>query len=170
MLARLAQVRLLALDVDGTLTDGALYASSDGESLRFFVPDGLGLKLLLAEGLAVAWISGRNSPAAAARARSLGIEHVLLGVAHKSRELERLQAELGIDVQHTLAIGDDLPDLSLAARAGLFIAPANACAEVKARADWTLTRRGGEGAVRELADLLLASRGRWSSLVDDLAR
>lgn len=157
----LAAARLLALDVDGTLTDGRVAYLGDEELAVFHVHDGQGLVWLREAGLQLAWISGRGSLAVERRARELGVREVHLGVADKARVLAELQARLDLEPGHTLAMGDDVADLGLAARAALFVAPANARDEVKARAGLVTRAAGGAGAVRELAELVLRARGLW---------
>jgi 3-deoxy-D-manno-octulosonate 8-phosphate phosphatase (KDO 8-P phosphatase) len=176
-LAVLRRARLLALDVDGTLTDGSIVMSDPREPgarpveiQRYDVRDGIALLWLARAGITVAWISGRGTEATAARARDLGVEHVALRVADKRAELARLQAHLGIEVADTVAMGDDLPDLALRARAAFFAAPSDARAEVRARADCVTVAAGGRGAVRELSELILRARGAWDGLVDSCAR
>ena len=156
----LAGVRLLALDVDGTLTDGGVTFVGDQELQRFNVHDGQGLVWLRREGLELAWISGRGSEATRRRATELGVSELHLNSGDKAAVLADIQARLGIDVNATLAMGDDIPDLALASRAGVFACPADARPEVQARADVVTTARGGEGAVRELCEALLRARGR----------
>jgi 3-deoxy-D-manno-octulosonate 8-phosphate phosphatase (KDO 8-P phosphatase) len=162
---RLANARLLVFDVDGTLTDGGVNYVGDQELCRFHVHDGQGLVWLAQAGLTLAWISGRGSRAVERRALELGVKRVVLGAVDKAAALERMQAELGIGVEHTLAMGDDLPDLALAARAVVFVAPANARPEVRERAAFVTAAKGGEGAVRELAERVLAARGEWEARV-----
>jgi 3-deoxy-D-manno-octulosonate 8-phosphate phosphatase (KDO 8-P phosphatase) len=165
LLRRLKSIDMVVLDVDGTLTDGRVIASRAGESLSFHIHDGWGLVQLLRAGLAVAWVSGRASPAARIRAAELGVRELCLGVKDKRRALVELQARLGVPASRTLACGDDLPDLGLAREALLFAAPANARAEVLAHADWRLRSSGGAGAVRELAEGVLHARGKWRACV-----
>lgn len=171
--ARLARVRLLALDIDGVLTDGrVLYGAEDepGELLAFDVQDGIALRWIQEAGVALAWISGRGSPAAGRRARELGVVELHLRVASKRAALEEIQARLGIRVEETAAMGDDLPDLGLRARCGYFAAPANARPEVRERADAVTASSGGRGAVRELCERILRARGRWTAIVDAAER
>lgn len=171
--ARLASARLVVLDVDGTLTDGGIgYLEGDEkrEVLRFHVHDGIALEWLRAEGLKIAWISGRASRAAAHRASVLKIDVVALGVGDKRAELERVQRELQIAPAATISMGDDLPDLGLRARSSVFAAPADACAPVRDLADLVTSRDGGHGAVRELAEAILRARGRFEALVAGYAR
>lgn len=160
----LARARLLALDIDGTLTDGGVVYVGDQELVRFSVRDGHGLVLLAREGVAVAWITGRGSRATERRARELGVVAYRSKVGDKAAVLAEVQEKLGVDPADTIAMGDDLPDLALATRAALFAAPADAVPEVLARADWIAASPGGGGAVRELCQAMLAARGRWDEL------
>jgi 3-deoxy-D-manno-octulosonate 8-phosphate phosphatase (KDO 8-P phosphatase) len=154
----LAEARLLALDVDGTLTDGRVSYVGDEELATFHVHDGLGLVRLREAGVHVAWISGRGSRAVERRARELGVRELHLGVEDKARALDELQRRLDVAPAHTVAMGDDLPDLALAAHAALFVAPANARPEVAKQARLVTRAAGGAGAVRELAERILAAR------------
>ena len=160
LLARAARIRLACFDVDGTLTDGRLiYGPEGGESKAFHVLDGQGLRLLEDHGIAVALITARESAAVVARARDLRIQHVHTGVKDKAATLRMLCASLGLSASETAHMGDDLPDLPALALAGLAAAPANAHPWVAERVHWQSRARGGEGAVRELCDLLLEARG-----------
>jgi 3-deoxy-D-manno-octulosonate 8-phosphate phosphatase (KDO 8-P phosphatase) len=155
-----ARIRLVVFDVDGVFTDGRLYYGIDGETLKVFhVHDGHGVKELLRRGVAVAVISGRDSPAVSRRMRDLGIPHVFQGSEDKLPVFERLLKKLGLTAGEVACVGDDLPDLPLLARAGLAVAVANAHAAVRQRAEFVTTARGGEGAVREVCDLILSVRG-----------
>ena len=159
VLERARRIRLLALDVDGVLTDGRLYLSPAGEELKVFhVRDGSGLVAVQRAGIAVAIVSGRDSAAVTRRAVELGIRHVRQGVADKGMELDRLLAELAIDPAATACVGDDTPDLPMLRRAGLAIAVADAHPALAEAAHWTTAAPGGRGAVREVCDLLLSAR------------
>jgi 3-deoxy-D-manno-octulosonate 8-phosphate phosphatase (KDO 8-P phosphatase) len=168
--ALLARARLVVLDVDGVLTDGRIVYGEGDEQQTFDVRDGLGIQLLLREGLEVAWISGRGCAATRRRAEELGVRELHLRAGPKDLVLAEVQERLGIGPEETVAMGDDLPDLALAARAALLVAPADAHAELRARAGLVCASRGGRGAVRELAEALLRARGRWQRVVDDHAR
>lgn len=158
--ARAAGIRLACFDVDGTLTDGRLhYDAAGNESKAFHVLDGQGLRLLEDHGIAVALVTARESAAVVARARDLGLAHVHTGVKDKAATLRMLCAQLGVGALETAHMGDDLPDLPALALAGLAAAPANAHPWVAERVHWQARARGGEGAVRELCDLLLEARG-----------
>lgn len=162
--AVLAGIRLLALDVDGVLTDGRVVYGEDGELQAFDVKDGLGLTWLRERDVGVAWISGRGCGATRRRARELGVRELHLGVGRKDAVLAEIQERLGIPREATAAMGDDLPDLALAGRAALFCAPADAVAAVRERAQLVTEARGGRGAVRELCEHLLRARGELAGI------
>lgn len=164
-LVRLRQLRLLVLDVDGVLTDGGLWTTESGEVIkRFDVRDGLGIRLLQQAGLEVALLSGGKSGATEQRARTLGIAHVLTGVKDKPAALADLQLNLGVLPSESAFVGDDLNDLAVRPVVDLLICPADGVAPLRRQADWVLDRRGGDGAVRRLAEAILGARGEWSSL------
>lgn len=154
---RLAGARLLALDVDGVLTDGRVIYTGEQEAQCFDVKDGAGLAALVRSGLPVVWITGRGCAATSRRADELGAR-LMTGIQDKSEALAAVQAELGLGPEETVAMGDDLADLAMASLAAVFIAPADAVSEVRARADWVTAGAGGRGAVREVCDALLAAR------------
>lgn len=161
-----AGVRLLALDVDGVLTDGGLlYDGQGGESKQFHVQDGQALRFLLDQGLEVALISGRTSAAVATRARELGIRHVHQGIKDKPAALAALLQELGLGLPQVAYMGDDLPDLRVMRQVGFSAAPADARPEVRQAARLVTQAAGGRGAVRELAEHLLRAQGRWSAVL-----
>ena len=156
-----ARIRLLVLDVDGVMTDGALYFGARGESLKVFhVRDGHGVKLVQAAGIQVAVISGRKSAAVAKRCRDLGIRHVMQGIDNKSRALDRLLAKLKLAPAQLACVGDDTPDVPLFARAAFAVAVADAHPLARAAAHRITTLPGGRGAVREVCDWLLDARSR----------
>jgi 3-deoxy-D-manno-octulosonate 8-phosphate phosphatase (KDO 8-P phosphatase) len=153
-------MRLLVLDVDGTLTDGRLYYGAAGElGKAFHARDGYGIKAVLAAGLGVAVISGRHSPATEQRCLELGISHVLLGVDDKGRALTLLLESLALTPAQCIAVGDDGGDLPMLQRVGLAVAVADAHPSVLAVAHRRTRLPGGAGAVREVCDWLLAARG-----------
>jgi 3-deoxy-D-manno-octulosonate 8-phosphate phosphatase (KDO 8-P phosphatase) len=160
-------ISLVMLDVDGVLTDGRLYLSAEGELLKaFHVLDGQGLKFLMRSGVKCAVITGRDSPALRRRLGDLGINDAHLGVANKLVVGQSIVERLGVAWSEVAAMGDDWPDLPLMTRAGLALAPPNAHAEVRARAHHVTRARGGEGAVRELCDLVLMAHGHYAKLLD----
>ncbi|CAN5682400.1 HAD family hydrolase [soil metagenome] len=160
-------VRIAFFDVDGVLTDGGVYFSEHGETLkRFSILDGYGLKLLRAAGIVPAVITGRDSKPLRVRIEALGIEHVRYGTENKLPAAEAMLAALGLNWSQAAAIGDDWPDLPVLLRAGFAAAPANAHAEVRAVARHVTVARGGEGAAREFCDLLLTAGGNYRRLLD----
>lgn len=163
--SRLRAIRLLVCDVDGVLTDGGLHYDEAGRVVkRFDVRDGLAVRMLQRAGITVALLSGGRSGAIEQRARHLGIEHCRTGVGDKQVGLEQLQGELGMAHEQTAFLGDDLNDLAVRPVAGLLVAPADAARGLRRQADWVLRRRGGDGALRELTEALLASRGELAAL------
>ena len=158
---RAARVKLALFDVDGVLTDGRLLYTDDGRELKaFHVHDGLGLKRLIANGIEVGIITSRMSHMVTERTAELGIAHVYQGQTDKLACYKELIHALKLEHGQTSYCGDDLPDLRVMARVGLSIAVANAQPVVAERAHWHTQRRGGEGAVREVCDLLLAAQGK----------
>ncbi|HAI58369.1 MAG TPA: phenylphosphate carboxylase subunit delta [Xanthomonadaceae bacterium] len=158
---RAAAIRLACFDVDGTLTDGRLWLDAEGRELKaFHIHDGMGLRLLEAHGVRVALVTARHSAVAEARGRELRLSEVHIGIKDKRALLEQLCAKYGHTPTEAAMMGDDLVDLGAMAIAGLAVAPANAHAAVKARAHWCTRFGGGEGAARELADLLLEAQGK----------
>lgn len=148
-------IKLLALDVDGVLTDGGLYYTDAGEELKKFnVKDGMGLKVVMDLGLEVAIISASTSRSTHHRARKLGIPHVLTGVEDKLAALRNLIAALGVTLEQVAFIGDDLNDLPVLREVGFPLTVADAAAPNLALAAYVTTRAGGCGAVREVCDLI----------------
>jgi len=153
-------IRLIVLDVDGCLTDGRIiYGESGEETKAFNVKDGLAIKSWMRLGGEVAIITGRRSGIVKRRADELGILHLYQGVKDKAKRLAMLCADLGIDTAETAAVGDDLNDAGMLGLAGASFAPADASHYITARVDEVLTRRGGEGAVREMIEVLLRRNG-----------
>ncbi|MEO8448945.1 MAG: HAD hydrolase family protein [Gemmatimonadota bacterium] len=164
------RIKLLGLDVDGVLTDNAIYVGSLGgervELKRFDIQDGLGLGLLRGSSIQVAWISGRESEATALRAKELRIPIVIqIRGGRKLPHMERLLEEHRLDWTEVAFVGDDLADIPLLRRVGLAIAVANAIPEVKALAHWVTGAAGGQGAVREVVSELLKARGEWEGSI-----
>ena len=153
-------LKLMAFDVDGVLTDGRLYYGADGEALKVFnTLDGHGLKKLAASGVTLALITGRDTPMVARRAAELGIQHVIQGREDKGVALADLAASLGVTARETGYAGDDEPDVPALQWAQLAFAPASGHDCARAAADHVTRARGGEGAVREICDALLEHRG-----------
>lgn len=159
-LALASQTRLLALDVDGVMTDGKLYFSANGDELKAFsILDGLGIKLLMKAGIDVAIITGRTSALTARRASDLGIKHIIQGREDKKVALEELIQQVNVDLKHVAYMGDDLPDLGAIVSAGFGITVPNAHDFVKQHANFCTQAKGGEGAVREVCDYILEAKG-----------
>ncbi|MBT8082447.1 MAG: HAD hydrolase family protein [Gammaproteobacteria bacterium] len=157
-LERLAQLRLVAFDVDGVFTDGRFYLSDDGiETKAFHTQDGYGIRRLIDSGIEVAVISGRNSGAVEKRMEELGVAHVVLGCKDKVAAMDDLAASLGIEVRDCAFVGDDMPDLALLGHVGFSVAVANAVQVVQERCDYITRKPGGAGAVREVCDLVVAA-------------
>jgi 3-deoxy-D-manno-octulosonate 8-phosphate phosphatase (KDO 8-P phosphatase) len=156
-----AAIRLLILDVDGTLTDGRLYYGPRGEALKVFhVRDGLGIKQLGRAGIHVAVISGRSSKMTAVRCRELGVEHVVQGAVDKVAAFEKLRKKLKVDVSESSCVGDDTPDVPLMKVVKLAFAVADAHQDALRTAHVVTSLPGGQGAVREVCDYLLDARQR----------
>lgn len=165
ILARAAKVRLACFDVDGTLTDGRLIVDDAGrESKAFHVQDGQGLSLLLRSGIAVAFVTARKGMAAQRRGEELGAE-VFIDVKDKRACVQALRERMGLAADEVAFMGDDYADLTVLATAGLAVAPANAHPWIAERVHWLTPARGGEGAARELCDLLLVAQGKVEALL-----
>jgi 3-deoxy-D-manno-octulosonate 8-phosphate phosphatase (KDO 8-P phosphatase) len=159
-------IKVVFLDVDGVLTDGGIYMSETGETLkRFHTLDGHGLKMLQKAGVIPVVITGRDSPALRARLDALGIEHAHYGTEDKHPAAQSTLSALGLDWHQAAAMGDDWPDLPVMRRAAFACAPANAHVEALAIAHYVTQARGGSGAVRELCDLLMVASGRYVELL-----
>ena len=159
-LNRARRVRLLSCDVDGVLTDGRIYVDDHGNEMKAFSAlDGVGLGLLARAGIIVAWITGSAAPAVTHRARQLAIPHVVLDVTDKLAAWEALRTQLGVTPEACAHIGDDLPDVPLFHACGFAVTVPHAPAAVREHAHYVTAREGGCGAVRELAELILAARG-----------
>ena len=160
-------LRVAFFDVDGVLTDGGVYFSEHGETLkRFSILDGYGLKLLRRAGITPVVITGRDSKPLRVRLEALGLEHVRYGTEDKLPAAEALLAQLGLHWSQAAAIGDDWPDLPVLTRAALAVAPPNAHVEVRNVAHHVTVARGGEGAAREFCDLLLTAGGHYRRMLD----
>ncbi len=153
-------ISLVALDVDGVLSDGKLYFSAKGDELKAFnILDGHGIKLLMQNGVDVAIITGRSSPLTEKRAGDLGIKHLLQGREDKLVALQELCQQLNLSLDETAYMGDDLPDLAAIRAVKLGVSVPNGHPFVQKHAHWVTSREGGTGAVRELADLILDAKG-----------
>jgi 3-deoxy-D-manno-octulosonate 8-phosphate phosphatase (KDO 8-P phosphatase) len=169
-LRRARNVRVLLMDVDGTLTPGYVCLqtfpdSSVAEMKMFNAHDGAGLKLASIMGIRTGVITGRDSPATARRAREASMEFVIQGQPKKLEAYKAILTRAGVTDEEVAYIGDDLPDLPLLSRAGLAVAVADAVVEVKRVAHYITTARGGEGAVREVVELILKAQGKWKKAI-----
>uniref|UniRef100_UPI00333F17F1 KdsC family phosphatase n=1 Tax=Castellaniella defragrans TaxID=75697 RepID=UPI00333F17F1 len=158
---RARAVRMMVFDVDGILTDGGLWYGEHGEALKAFnALDGHGMRLLNEQGVAVAWLSGRQSAITARRGAELGISPIIQGVRDKAQAIEALAREAGLDLSRLGYMGDDIIDLPAMQRVGFAASVPDAPAYVSQAAHWVSSRSGGAGAVRECCDLILAAQGR----------
>jgi len=159
--ARLQRLKLMVFDVDGVLTDGGLWYTEHGETLkRFHALDGHGLKMLTVSGIQVALVTGRESPIIARRAAELGLGAVMQNVRDKGAVLTELLTRFGVALEQTGFMGDDLIDLPAMQRAGFSASVPDAPAYITQAAHWVSERRGGHGAARECCDLILAAQQR----------
>jgi 3-deoxy-D-manno-octulosonate 8-phosphate phosphatase (KDO 8-P phosphatase) len=160
------KLQLLILDVDGVLTDGRLFFDNEGIEYKcFHSRDGHGIKLLQQTGVQVAVISGRKSKSVALRMNSLGIGHVFQGHENKRDAFAELLKKTGLTPEHTAYVGDDLLDLPIMTKVGLAIAVQDANFAVKERADWCTTLPGGQGAVREVCDMIMQAQGSFADIL-----
>jgi len=152
-------VKFLLLDVDGVMTDGMIYLDGEGrETKAFNIYDGSGIHMVRKAGVEVGIITGRESRVVAHRARELGIREVHQGVIDKAVVYERIRIQYGLRDEELAYMGDDVIDLPILGRVGLSVSVPNAHDDVKDRVDWVTIHPGGQGAVRELTDLLMAAR------------
>ncbi len=171
LLLRAQPVRVVFFDVDGVLTDGGLYISEAGEPLkRFHSLDGHGIKLLQRAGIAVAVVTGRDSPALRQRLQALGVQHVRYGTEDKAPAVAAILSELGLDWSQAAAMGDDWPDLAVLRRVALACCPPTAHSEVMAVAHHITRHAAGAGAARELCDIVLVARGAYAGLLVEAAQ
>ena len=161
-----AKIDLLVLDVDGVMTDGGITLSSGGEELKtFHVRDGSGMKYWHRAGGRIAMLSGRSSPAVAARAKELGVEVLRMGLRDKLPAYREVLAKLGVGEERVAVVGDDLQDLPLLRHCGFPVAVADAAEEVRQAAAYVTQARGGAGAVREVVELVLRGGGKWGGIM-----
>ncbi len=168
---RASQIKVVLMDVDGTITDGSvtLLSQPDGSALEiktFDAHDGQGLTLARTAGLKTGVITGRGSAALRQRCKELGIEYVYEKQAHKIAAYEEILKKSGAKESEVAFLGDDLPDLTVMRRVGLAAAVGDATAEVKQTAHFTTRANGGKGAARELVEVILKSKGIWEEMID----
>jgi 3-deoxy-D-manno-octulosonate 8-phosphate phosphatase (KDO 8-P phosphatase) len=176
LLARARRIKLFLMDVDGTLTDGSVCLISTvaadrsgdpsvSEMKVFNAQDGQGLSLAHTMGIQTGFITGRSSPAVARRAAELKVPFVYLGRAKKTQAFEECMQRAGVTPEEVAYMGDDLPDIPLAQRAGLAVCVAGGAPELAAVCHFTTRRQGGRGAAREVIELILKAQGRWEEAV-----
>ena len=171
VIARARKIKLFLMDVDGTITNGSVNLISlpnDGgvaEMKGFNAQDGMALKLAHTMGIRIGFITGRKSPAVSQRAHELSVEFVYLGQATKMAAFDECVQKAGVLLEEVAYMGDDLPDMPVAQRAGMAVAVANAAPEMKAISHYVTTRGGGEGSAREVVELILKSQGRWEEAI-----
>jgi 3-deoxy-D-manno-octulosonate 8-phosphate phosphatase (KDO 8-P phosphatase) len=171
ILERARKIKLFLMDVDGTLTDGSVNLISlpgDGgvaEMKAFNSQDGAGLKLAHIMGIRTGFITGRKSPAVSQRAHELSVEFVYLGQATKMAAFDECLQKAGVQADEVAYMGDDLPDMPVARRAGLAVAVGNAVPELKAISHFVTSARGGDGTAREVVELILKAQGRWEEAI-----
>ncbi|MGD0958534.1 MAG: HAD-IIIA family hydrolase [Methylomonas sp.] len=163
---KIRRLKLLVLDVDGVLTDGRLFFDNQGNEYKcFHARDGLGLKLLRQSGVEIAVISGRSSNSVALRMQNLGISTVYQGYENKRAAFNEILDNLQLSAEQAAHVGDDLPDLPILTRVGFAIAVQDANFIVKKYADWCTQLPGGQGAVREVCDLIMQVQGNFDELL-----
>lgn len=167
LLTKASAIKLVIFDVDGVLTDGTLYYTDSGADFKaFHAHDGVGIKMLQQSNVTVGIITGHHSPMITRRMEALGITHVFQGQAQKLPAYQQLIETLGLTDHEVCYVGDDLPDVPLIRRVGLGIAVANAAPFVAQHAVWQTTKSGGQGAVREVCELIMQAQGTWQTIHD----
>lgn len=159
-------IELILADVDGVLTDGGIIFDNEGiESKRFHIRDGLGIKLWQRAGGRFGIVTGRNSHVVSLRASELGVDLVRQGTEQKLAAVREIAGNLGLSLEQVCYLGDDLPDLAAVKAVGLGVAVADGAAEVRAAAKYVTTLAGGQGAVREVIELILNAQRRWDDVI-----
>lgn len=160
-------VKLLVLDVDGVLTDGRIVMDEEGREWKsFHVRDGSGIKILRSAGIEVAFFTGRTSRVVEARAQDLGVRYVFQGLHDKVPPYEELKGRLGLRDEEVCFVGDDVVDIPLLRRVGLPVVVADGAEEAKRWALYVTELPGGQGAVREVCEIILKAQGRWGNLLE----
>lgn len=165
--ARLERVKILLCDVDGVLTDASVYVGEPGEYKRFSVRDGLGIAVWRREGFKIGWVSARPSSATTVRATELGVDYLIQQRGSKAQAIEAILAELRLTWDDVCYMGDDIVDLGPLSKAGLAVCVPPSHPEAQARAHLSTTVAGGQGAVREVIERILAAQGRWGRILKE---
>jgi 3-deoxy-D-manno-octulosonate 8-phosphate phosphatase (KDO 8-P phosphatase) len=165
LIAKIRQIRLLVLDVDGVMTDGRIIMDHEGrETKNFNVKDGHGMKVLMRYGVDVILVTGRKSTVVEHRARDLGIGEIHQGVHNKLEIAEAILRNRSMNYDHMAFVGDDIVDIPVLKRAGFSVAVADAVEDVKKCVDYVTVNKGGRGAVREVCELILKAKGEWAGV------
>jgi len=165
---KLKKIKLLVLDIDGTMTNGDIYFGSTGEQLKqFYVKDGMGITLIKKANIKVAFLTSESSEIVIARAKKLKIDKTILGSKNKSSDLENLAKELQVNLNEIAYVGDDVNDLHAMKKVGFSACPADAIKSIKEISDMVLSFNGGAGAIRELTDMILESQGKPLTLTEN---
>ncbi|MCC6231257.1 MAG: HAD hydrolase family protein [Verrucomicrobiales bacterium] len=167
LVARATRVRLLLCDVDGILTDASIYVGDPGEYKRFNVRDGLGIAVWRRQGFKTGWVSARPSAATTIRAQELGVEFLIQQKGSKVAAIEGVLAVEKLTWDEVCYMGDDIVDLGALARAGLAVCVPPGHPEALKRAHYVTQLAGGQGAVREVIELILTAQGRWARVVEE---
>jgi len=163
---KLKRIKLLLLDVDGVLTDGSIIYNDNGTETKIFnVKDGLGIRLLMEAGIKVGIVTGRSSKTLYHRCKNLGISLIFDGVHEKTSVLELISEQTGLHAEEIAFVGDDLLDLPLLKSVGFSIAVADAHETVIENADMVTSKKGGDGAVREVCEAILKAQGLWNNII-----
>lgn len=166
-----SRIKMILLDVDGVMTNGQVFLMPNGDEIKMFsILDGFGIVLAMKAGIRIGVISGRESPSLKQRCEELKIEDFYMGQMDKLPLMEEILAKRNLTSEEVAYIGDDVPDLPVLERVGLSVAPANAHKHVKARVDLVLEKNGGDGAVREFIDFLLAAQNKEASLLQHFSK
>lgn len=165
LIARLQRVRLFLCDVDGILTDATVYMNGTVETKRFNIPDGLGMRLLQREGIKVGWVSNRPSLATTQRANDLKVDFLHQSDGNKVTAIEKILAETRLSWDEISYMGDDIVDIGSLTRAGVAVTVPHAIPECQAVSHYVTEAPGGDGAVRELVEMILKAQGKWDALV-----
>ncbi len=172
LIEKAKKIKLVALDLDGTLTDGSINIGAEGELFkRFNAKDGLGITAAVRHGLRISVITGRKGPIVQRRTEELGIAaDALSGISAKKQALQSLAEKYDLSMEEIAFMGDDLNDLPALLAAGLSAAPADAADDVKLQVHYLSPRSGGQGAVRDLLELILKARGVWDTVVEEYTK
>jgi 3-deoxy-D-manno-octulosonate 8-phosphate phosphatase (KDO 8-P phosphatase) len=162
LVEKMKVIRLLVLDVDGVMTDGKIIMNDMGREIKNFdVKDGHGIKILMRYGIDVILLTGRRSAVVEHRAKDIGIEEVYQGIFNKLEKFEEILQNKSFNYENIAFVGDDIVDIPLLKRVGFSVAVANATEDVKKCVDYITKKAGGDGAVREVCELILQAQGKW---------